>query len=452
MIHKVQKSAADITNLRSFWTINFIIVFIISLYFITGLNIYYAIILISVTCYSLYKNYDKKYSIYFTYLIIIIITLYPLTAILFKGGVLLRDNTIRSFFYREEYIEIAIFTILIQSSCLASFLFISNRKPLTDGRAMNIGKHIFTSRPVLISMIIILSFLSNPTSSIFLNPYGSESFDIKYLQIGGWNVFFVFLFSFYAITTKLNSRIDFIVCMVVTLFWLSYGNRSEVFFIIPLYIIFNSGPQKTLLSKKIKYAFFLVVALLIFQAVGHIRTKPDITFFDIFNVSNYKINIFRHQDRLTIPTIDATDYALLSLVGLIESKSYQLQYGKTYLDYFFRTFPSFIIKDRPVDLAVKIMHEASSIGGVHFAGEGFFNFHLPGVYFQAILVGFILLWFEKKAANNTLVLVTYFSLFILSARVVLYGNIYLYKSLVLFVILIIISFFLKSARSYRHLH
>ena len=151
MIHKVQKSAADITNLRSFWTINFIIVFIISLYFITGLNIYYAIILISVTCYSLYKNYDKKYSIYFTYLIIIIITLYPLTAILFKGGVLLRDNTIRSFFYREEYIEIAIFTILIQSSCLASFLFISNRKPLTDGRAMNIGKHIFTSRPVLIS-------------------------------------------------------------------------------------------------------------------------------------------------------------------------------------------------------------------------------------------------------------------------------------------------------------
>jgi hypothetical protein len=194
----------------------------------------------------------------------------------------------------------------------------------------------------------------------------------------------------------------------------------------------------------------LAIGVAVFQIVGNVRSMG---LEDIRQASLYELlgGSESAEVAIAISTVGPAVYALTASIGLIEDDVLKYQYGRTYLDYLLRTFPEnwALPFDRPDDIALLLMSEAQTLGGAHFGGEAYINFGIYGTYCFAFLYGLFLYWVFLKSRHSILVATLNAALLMLAPRIVWYGNIYLYKALLLFLLVALLIHFAPRSRRVR---
>ena len=424
-----------------FVILNFIVILNIINYFNENIDLYPIsyLILSVVILISLVFNKNKLTTIVGVYFFILFLTLIPITeVILGVREYLYSGNFLRVSLHTHEYLHKTFFVILFQMSLVSTFLFLSKEINYPKYKSEKFNKILW------VVIIVILSYLSNPTHMITAYRYGADDFSTGgSFLIAGWAMIFLIAFSYYAFKTKLKANFDVIFSIIIIIFWLLHGNRSEILGIVALLFLLRYDTN-TSLKIKLKWVVLLTVLGASFQIIGVIRGldvgKVDMLmsflggdFSLIFDGSSFGIP--------HISTVTAIDYSLLSIIYSVDEGHLNYHYGLSVFDYLMRTLPAGIPLpfERPVDLAALIAPMTNAKGGAHFAGEAYWNGSILGVYIFTFLVMSLITYFNNKMSSNTLVGIFGFALIMLAPRVVWYGNIYLYKVLLVFIILLIIS-------------
>jgi len=187
----------------------------------------------------------------------------------------------------------------------------------------------------------------------------------------------------------------------------------------------------------------MIAVLVAFQFVGFYRDSGTLSGV----ISDY---ISTKETRgVSISTIGPSAYTVVAAVGVVSGSEDNYLYGSSYLNYLYRTLPSGlgIFSERQVDLADYFIAEAEAIGGAHFASEAYMNGGLFGVVLFALLVALFfdfLLFFSIK--DDLFLLFLLSSVFYLP-RFIWYGNIYMYKLFIVFLILFLVRYLLRFSLS-----
>lgn len=302
---------------------------------------------------------------------------------------------------------------------------------------------------ILMLFILVASILANPVTTLFSASYGSDDYGGEVYGsglIGGWRSIVIVLYAIYAVKTRLKSRRDLVFTILLMGYWLIHGSRAEIIGVAFCYFSMN---YKQVSSRgRVVLAIFGVIVVSVFQIIGDIRGLVSIGVDELLKLA-WENKVFFSEGALYISTIDPINYSLLSLV-------YALDHGVVryaYLDYFgsflTRTLPGTwdIGIERAVDLAVILDETMYAKGGTHFVGEAYYSLGSVGVIFYAFGVFILLSHVRRVQVNSELNSVFYLSLLMLAFRYVWYGSIYLYKIVILFLVLNAAAFILKAVRA-----
>lgn len=343
---------------------------------------------------------------------------------------LMGGSLVRYYFHDPQYIREAFDLVLIQSTVFAAALF--SLSPRNGNYVEKIRsstsklKHKRLLLPSVLLICLVASVLENMGTTIFEAPYGSEYMTRTSFAFRAWNVIFAFFVSLYCILTRLERLHHIAFLALLVGYWLLFGNRGEVFgiaFLAAMLVFWRLNARGRVIA-----VAFLCLFLTVFQIVGEIRGNTYGALEAFSDIIQGKRGLFVQQDQVSLSTTAAVAYSLTATVGLVRSGTLDFAQGRTFRDYIFRTLPESITPNRPRDLAFLIGELAQTRGGVHLAGEAFFNFGPLGAYFFAVLIAVFILWLESKAKDPYFAAVA-LSLVIMAPRVVWYGNIYLYKLL-----------------------
>jgi hypothetical protein len=378
-------------------------------------------------------------------------------AIYFDESVVLM-GPVRSMFHTDQNLRIALLVVAAQVTCLLSFplLLRNDGRGLTDRFPLPVvgPTQLRRFRWASAILLVALSVLANPSQLVFVGIYGSEDFFGETVLIGGWSLIFVIYFSYYAVVTQFQRYTDYLLSLGLVGYWLAHGNRSEVLGIVVIVALallagavrrrhgvvsferLRIGASTITWPNLLKALFALIIGVTVFQVVGNVRSL-EVDDIREASVADLLGGSERTDIAVAISTVGPAVYALTASVGLIEDDVIEYQYGRTYVDYLLRTFPSNwpLPFDRPDDIALLLMREAQTLGGVHFGGEAYINFGIYGAYFFAFLYGLFLSWVFVRSRHSVLFATLNATLLMLAPRIVWYGNIYLYKTLVLILLI-----------------
>jgi hypothetical protein len=358
------------------------------------------------------------------------VTAIPLCGSVYFGSNLIRPNLIRSYFLVEPYTRAALFLVLVQCLSMAAFAHSAGNS------AVNVTWKAFSGRGhrySLMAVITALSFLSNPSRLIFGGDYGSDDYFRQSALIGGWPLLFVVAFSYYVFRYRFAGHGDLLFTAAIVLVWLLHGNRGEVFVILWLVAVFRITAAQTVRARAVVVAAVLA-GVVLFQIVGVLRSAgPDLGQALLSMLSGESSLFLVPGQGLREATFAPAAYALVATIGLIDVGVFRYRWGVSFAEYLLRTLPASwdVPWERPSDLAQELILRASTIGGSHFGSEPYWNFGVFGAAAYAALYAVFLLYVGRRAQGSAFYGVLALSLAILAPRIMWYGNIYLYKLLIL---------------------
>lgn len=398
--------------------------------------------------FSLYFLPKSITNIHATHVLIalLLVTALPLLIAYYGGAPIIAMSNIRIHFHREEWIATALAVVLFQSAMLIACTT-PGRSYTAMASLLLLGKRrstLFIS--LCVAGMVLFSVLSNQTETIFHGTYGTHQFYSDKGWFSGWPLLFVVASALFFYATRMERRRDYVVMYVVIAYWLFYGNRSEVFIqaLLPILIYISRGTytrsainsdasnlRKWLLVRRLisgSIAVLLIVTM--FQGLGFFRESGTVQ-----GAIDTGHSVAQSRG-LAISTIGPSSYTLVAAVGLTHDSSYGYKYGRTYLDYLYRILPSKLnLFDKKEDIADLFIAEANAIGGAHFGAEAYLNGGLVGSVIFAAIVAILLNRLSLSAVNDDLSLVFLLSLIFYFPRFVFYGNIYVYKLVLLFGVL-----------------
>jgi hypothetical protein len=388
--------------------------------------------------YSIVLNHTKLSTITGIYFFILLLTLVPIIQIVFGiREYLMGGNSIRFNLHTDVNIHKTFFIILFQMATVASFLFLTKHMNYVNSNVIEFNKLRWSIG------IIILSILSNPSNMITTHQYGAEDFGSAggSFLIAGWSSILVIVYAYYAFKTQLRTNYDVILSFIIIIFGLLHGNRSEVFGIVILLFVFKYSSN---LNLKTKLFWFFTIFILgaIFQIIGIVRGLESDKLMVLFNILDGDFSFLADTTTgIHISTVDAIDYSLMSIISIVDNGEIDYHYGLSIFDYLKRTLPGGIPVpyDRPQDFGAIVADMTTARGGVHFAGEAYWNGSILGVYIYTLFVMFLVLFFNNNFNTTSLIGTFALVLIMISPRVLWYGNIYLYKPMLVFIIFYIFT-------------
>lgn len=353
-------------------------------------------------------NRKQIFSIISFYSILFLTALMPIMMVYF-GSVadVVLPNLIRVDVLKENYYSLAFDILVLSTFIMTSYLNISRKYNTFSADNSNNFKPFF-----LEIIIVFLSYMINKDSSIlFLDAYTGDGY-IDGESFGGWSAFFIVAISYYVYKTNLKSKRNLYFCYFIIIYWFMFANRGEIlpvlFFV--LYVLFSKN--KNFLASISKYIFAILLTL-IFFAVGIIRSGN-------FNYSGDLLVTFLFNF-----TGGPVAYSFMSI--LYHTDLFGFANGSTFIDYIYRTLPSFITPDRPGDLSMFLVTEYSSQGGNLLIGEPYFNYGILGVFIFLHIFLSMIAFVERKASRFREFNFIFILFIFLGTRTVLYGFITFYK-------------------------
>lgn len=385
------------------------LLFILNSYSSLILNLVYLFLIVI----NFFLNRSNLFSIAYFYTALFLSALIPILLVnLNYIPDIVVPNLTRINILNEHYYNLTTDILIFSTFIMSSYLNLSTQfKPSSIKRKNNF-------KPIYFEILILFfSFMVNKDSSIILfEAYKGDSY-VDGQSFGGWSVFFIFTFSYYVYRTNLASRRNIYFSYLIILFWFLFGNRGEifpiVFFILYISLQKTKGFKFTNFTKYI-YGFLLVLT---FLAIGSLRSNGSYSGSLIITL-------------LSDFTGGPIGYSFMSI--LYHTENYGFLNGATFLDYLFRTLPSFISPERPGDVSMFLVENYSTGGGNLLIGEPYINFGILGVFiFLHLFLSFII-WVEKKANKFIEFNFIYIIFIFLGTRTVLYGFITMYKLAIIF--------------------
>jgi len=140
-------------------------------------------------------------------------------------------------------------------------------------------------------------------------------------------------------------------------------------------------------------------------------------------------------------------YVVYSKIELIKEP---FLYGKSYLDFLFRTTPAFLGLQRPADLAwamFVVEGETMAQGGVYEVAEAYWNFWYFGVLVVPMIISYTLGWFLKKALTSPKLWIFFasgfFGLGLMAPRAIWYQTFAYWRLLTVVVLLYLLMCLIK---------
>ena len=220
---------------------------------------------------SLYQNKKKYYAIINMIILLLLMSLFTMMLEWhgFIGSMVTRIG-VRDAIINDTSLEISIYITSVAVLTLSAFLFlfdddsyIYRRLP---GNVENIRRR---KKYVIWAIIILLSVLSNLTTNLFQESYGDQKHEV--FITGAWNAFFILVFSYYLVVTKLRSTEDLVFTGAIILFWLMHGNRGEIFPLLFWIFVYRYSIVKKVKASKSFIVLFVVVLAVAFNTVGTVR-------------------------------------------------------------------------------------------------------------------------------------------------------------------------------------
>lgn len=371
----------------------------------------------------------------------------PLVFSLMTGLPLVFNTSgLRANFNSSHLLEKALFFVLLQF--LIFLYFSKNLKTVSVYNSVVSGyvesKDKIFKNLVLITLVIVSSFMSNQTGNIFSSNYGAEGFYKGNDSFGGWPILFCFSVAALLVLNGTSKLINYFI-VVVVFFWLFHGNRSEILTlaVIPfLPFIYRDGSISK--SRMLKFSFLFVGVALLFQFVGIYREVSSIE----EAISNS--NRLSEQRSVSVSTIGPSAYSITSSIGLLESGGVEKQNFNLYFNLLSKAVPSALnpFETQP-DFSEYLIANADAIGGANNIGEAYVSFGIYGVVIFSVFLAGMFNFFSKGSIYSFSNKVFIISIFIYMPRIVLYGNIYLLKFLAFFVVIDLLRrFLLKFSKGF----
>ena len=386
------------------------------------LNNYSSLILngiyLTLICFNFYLNRGKLFSIISFYTILFLTALIP---ILLVNLNIITDvvvpNSTRIFVLQEHYYSLAMDILIFSTFIMSSYLNLS----IGFKASLIKGKNKFKAIYYEISILFFSYIINKDSSNILYDSYKGDGY-VDGENFGGWAIFFIIFFSYYIYMTNLESKRNLYFSYFIIFYWFLFGNRGEIFPIV-FFVLFISYSKK----KKLKlfnftrylYALFLIS---IFFLIG------------IFRSGNFSYSGNLLLTLLSNFTGGPISYSFMSI--LYQTEKYGFSNGATFLDYLYRTLPSFITPNRPGDVSMFLVEEYSTGGGNLLIGEPYLNFGILGVFVFLHLFLSFFVWIEKMANKFNEYNYIFILIIFLGTRTVLYGFITFYKLTILFIIII----------------
>lgn len=376
--------------------------------------------------------------------LLLLATALPLAVAYLADQPLILLSDLRNYYHREEWIAEALLVVALQ--CI-TILTISLRPGLGSG-VVSLVVHCRRRSWSLITLSVVgmaaSSVLANQAGMILEGGYGGNSLSSDRGWFGGWPLVFVACSSAFFYLTGMSRRVDYVILYAIIAYWLAHGNRSEVLLqaVLPVVIAaFRIRASRHILSRsattrisglpKFKTALSVIGVGIILSAlhgVGLIRTVGTLSGAKLVQESMIEAR------GVAVSTIGPSAYTLVAAVGLASESKEGFLYGASYWNYLYRTFPSRLVDlgERQRDLADVLISEAGAIGGAHFGAEAYLNGGVFGAVLFAALVAMLLDRLKSAAVSDGLAFVFLLSVVFYLPRFAWYGNIYMYKLILLF--------------------
>jgi hypothetical protein len=348
---------------------------------------------------------------------------------------------LRQIFNDKILIEKALFFVLAQSSILLIFskktISINIFELLTKNSKSE--KNVVIKNTLSITLIIISTYMCNRTGSIFDGNYGGDGFYGESSSFGGWPIIFCFSCAFLIVINNMNKFISTFL-IIILLYWLFHGNRSEVLVlaILPFVTLMYGSNGRISIKNGLKFLFFFILVLGLFQFIGLYR--------EVSNIDNMVSNSNELSEgrSLSISTIGPSAYSITSAIGLIDTGRMVQDNGEKYLNLAMKIIPNALNPfDTKEDFSETLIYSADAIGGAHNIGEAYASYGPFGVYFFSFSLGIIFMIISNKKRINPDNKVFLIALLIYLPRIVLYGNIYFVKFLSFYFLVAFAVFFIR---------
>lgn len=302
---------------------------------------------------------------------------------------------------------------------------------------------------ILMLLIGIATIMGNPVTSLFTASYGSQDYGGELYGaglIGGWRSIVIVLYGVYAVKTQLKKKRELIFSGLLICYWLIHGSRAEIIGV--LFCIFAMNYSRISLIKRYWLIFFLIASVAIFQLIGDIRGLSSIEIDTLIKLI-WENKIFLSDGALYISTVDPINYSLLALVYALDNNIMNYSYFDYFGSFLTRTLPSTwdFGLTQSKDLAVILDEEMSAKGGCHFIGEAYYSFGAFGVILYSFSVFYLMSRVRSSQKKSEIGSIYYWVLFMLAFRYVWYGSIYLYKVIILFIVIYFCRLIFKNISS-----
>tara|TARA_B100001059_G_scaffold219955_1_gene241489 strand:- start:13064 stop:14341 length:1278 start_codon:yes stop_codon:yes gene_type:complete len=369
---------------------------------------------------NFFLNSGKLFSIVSFYTILFSSALIPILLVNF--GVIpdvVTPNIIRVDIMQDNYYGLALDILILSTLIMSSYLNLSTSFKVSRKDRVDNFKPIYYE-----IFIIFSSYMINKDSSIlFLDAYRGDGY-VDGESFGGWAVFFIMALSYYVYKTNLASQRNLYFCYFVIFFWFIFANRGEIFPILFFVLYATFSRRKKFRFIQVPRYVYALVLVLSFLAIGVVRS------------GNYTYSGDLLLTLLSNNTGGPVAYSFMSI--LYHTQNFGFENGATFIDYLYRTLPSFIIPDRPGDVSMFLVKTYSTGGGNLLIGEPYLNFGVLGVFAFLNLFLMLIVFIEKKASVYREFNLLYILFIFLGTRTVLYGFITFYKLAILFIGLLFI--------------
>jgi hypothetical protein len=303
-------------------------------------------------------------------------------------------------------------------------------------------KFRYTLYILTITFCLITSLVINGADGTIVE--GGYGVGYKIERWGGWPLLFTISTAILVLLAiKMEKKFIVIVFFLAlsVLYWLFAGNRSEILalflIIIFLFTTRNSHFQLQITIQRLLLFGSLAVLIIIgFDYIGYARVHG-------LSSLNYAFSPLSGNDRISISTIGSSAWTIIASVGVVDQKGHE--FGATYLAYIANSIPSFIPVpwERISDIAY-YTSDAGTIGGSFMPNEAYINFGIPGVILFSWIFFSIINLVLKQSRFSSLQSIFYLSLAIYSQRYLLYGFTYLWKLILIMLILNILVKFISN--------
>lgn len=390
---------------------------------------------------------------------LLIVTALPLLAYILYELPIVNLSSTRQYFHRDDWVAEALLVIMLQ--CSVIIIYAKPTKISFGVVSLLVRERRRTGLLYISSVVgmIVSSVMANQTGTIFDGNYGAVEFYQGAGWFGGWPLLFVIFSATFFYVTRLTKVVDFIVLYAIIAFWLFHGNRSEVLVQALLSMLifmarrdvgmantnstygrshFNISKAKVVAGVAGAIIFFLI-----FQGIGFFRNEGTI------QGAILRSNAVSENRGVSISTIGPSVYSLVAAIGMTLDSKQGYSYGGTYVNYIYRTLPAGLgfFAGHQLDLADKLISDAEAIGGAHFGAEPYINGGLVGAVLFAAIVAILIGRLFRTASDDGLSMIFLLSIIFYYPRFAWYGNIYMYKLVIVFLMIYTIRFFARSFSS-----